>query len=284
MAGWKPTVSTRYGFADAINDSTTTRRRILRPRIDVPLGARVGGEPYRGHDGIRQYFEDIESAWDEWRVEVDRVEEGSDGRAAIVMTMHWRGKESGTATAIAPVTGRSGTGGSCATSLVAPDGEEEITAACATTTGSPTPGPRPSATRRSDAPGGPRGRPARARRGQFDRREPPLPGCAARLSRRATGQAAGRSWRPRWPRATTSGGARPRARRPRSPTFVAALGLILALASMWGGDPAEARRGSWPDGTDGQHPVRGFSKPSTDSTPTPRSPSAIRRSSSCRLP
>jgi hypothetical protein len=34
-------------------------------------------------------------AWAEWRVEVHQVVPGPDGRVAIVMSMHARGKESG---------------------------------------------------------------------------------------------------------------------------------------------------------------------------------------------
>jgi ketosteroid isomerase-like protein len=57
----------------------------------------VSGRAYSGHDGIRQYFEDIASAWEEWRVEVHRVASAPDGRVAIVMTMHMRGRGSGAA-------------------------------------------------------------------------------------------------------------------------------------------------------------------------------------------
>jgi ketosteroid isomerase-like protein len=59
----------------------------------------VGTQAYVGHDGIRDYFDDVASAWDEWRVEVHHVAEASDGRVAIVMTMHMRGRESGAALA-----------------------------------------------------------------------------------------------------------------------------------------------------------------------------------------
>ena len=55
----------------------------------------ISGRAYLGHDGIRQYFDDVESAWAHWRVEVERIAEGADGRVAIVMTMHARGKGSG---------------------------------------------------------------------------------------------------------------------------------------------------------------------------------------------
>lgn len=55
----------------------------------------ISGKAYIGHGGIREYFEDIESAWGQWRVEVERISEGVGGRVVIVMTMHARGGESG---------------------------------------------------------------------------------------------------------------------------------------------------------------------------------------------
>ncbi len=55
----------------------------------------VSGRRYHGHQGIREYFDDIASAWAEWRVELHEIVPGSDGRVAIVMSMHVRGKGSG---------------------------------------------------------------------------------------------------------------------------------------------------------------------------------------------
>jgi ketosteroid isomerase-like protein len=65
------------------------------PEIEFLSVLAVSGQAYIGHAGIRQYFEDVASAWAEWRVEVHRIVPGVDGRVAIVMTMHVRGKESG---------------------------------------------------------------------------------------------------------------------------------------------------------------------------------------------
>lgn len=83
-------------FADAI---TTGDREaalaVCHPEIEFVSMLGIGGRSYLGHDGIREYFRDIESAWAEWNVEVERVAEGADGRVAIVMTMRARGKESG---------------------------------------------------------------------------------------------------------------------------------------------------------------------------------------------
>ena len=35
----------------------------------------VEGATYRGHDGVRSYFEDMADAWQEWRNEADEVTE-----------------------------------------------------------------------------------------------------------------------------------------------------------------------------------------------------------------
>jgi ketosteroid isomerase-like protein len=84
------------GFADAINDhDLDAALAACHPEIVFLSVLAVSGDAYVGHDGIRQYFTDIESAWAEWRVEVHRVAEAPDARVMIEMTMHARGKESG---------------------------------------------------------------------------------------------------------------------------------------------------------------------------------------------
>jgi len=70
---------------------------VCDPEVEFLSVLAVSGRAYIGHDGIRQYFDDVSSAWEEWRVEVHRVVAAPDGRVAIVMTMHMRGKESGAA-------------------------------------------------------------------------------------------------------------------------------------------------------------------------------------------
>ena len=57
--------------------------------------ASLEGRAFVGHEGIRRYFDDVISAWDEWRVELHRVEEIPDGRVVVTMTMHVRGRHSG---------------------------------------------------------------------------------------------------------------------------------------------------------------------------------------------
>ena len=84
------------GLAAAINwGDPDAAVDVCDPDIEFLSVLAVSGKAYRGHDGIREYFEDISSAWEEWRVQVHRVVSAPDGRVVIVMTMHMRGKGSG---------------------------------------------------------------------------------------------------------------------------------------------------------------------------------------------
>jgi ketosteroid isomerase-like protein len=83
-------------FANAISrGDLATALEVCHPEIEFLSVLAVSGRAYLGHDGVRQYFEDVGSAWAEWRVEVHSVEPVLDGRVEITMTMHFRGKESG---------------------------------------------------------------------------------------------------------------------------------------------------------------------------------------------
>jgi ketosteroid isomerase-like protein len=83
-------------FAEAITAGDLEGAiEVCHPEIEFLSVLAVSGRRYHGHQGIREYFADIASAWAEWRVEVDEIVPGPDGRVAIVMNMHVRGKESG---------------------------------------------------------------------------------------------------------------------------------------------------------------------------------------------
>jgi ketosteroid isomerase-like protein len=85
-------------FADAITrGDVEAGLEACDPEIDFLSVLAVSGRAYHGHEGIRQYFADVEAAWSEWRVEVHRTVPAPDGRVVISMTMHFRGKESGAA-------------------------------------------------------------------------------------------------------------------------------------------------------------------------------------------
>lgn len=68
---------------------------VCHPEVEFLSVLAVDGKAYVGHAGIRQYFEDVTSAWDEWTVEIHRTAGVPDGRVVIEMTMHARGRESG---------------------------------------------------------------------------------------------------------------------------------------------------------------------------------------------
>jgi ketosteroid isomerase-like protein len=84
------------GFASAITQGDPDAAlEVCHPEIEFLSVLAVDGRAYRGHDGIRQYFSDIVSAWEEWRVEVHWTALAPDGRVVIEMTMHARGRGSG---------------------------------------------------------------------------------------------------------------------------------------------------------------------------------------------
>jgi ketosteroid isomerase-like protein len=84
------------GFADAITAcDIDAALEVCHPEIEFHSMLAVDGMPYRGHRGIRRYFEDIQSAWEEWRAEVHWTAPVPDGRIIIEMTMVARGKGSG---------------------------------------------------------------------------------------------------------------------------------------------------------------------------------------------
>ena len=89
------------GFADSITrGDLDAALEVCHPEIEFLSVLAVDGKAYLGHDGIRQYFEDVHSAWDEWTVEVHRSAGLPDGRVVIEMTMHARGRESGAPIAV----------------------------------------------------------------------------------------------------------------------------------------------------------------------------------------
>jgi ketosteroid isomerase-like protein len=83
-------------FADAITSGDREAAIApCHPEIEFYSVLGISGRAYLGHDGIRQYLDDVESAWEDWTVEVERIAGAEDGRVVIVMTMHARGRGSG---------------------------------------------------------------------------------------------------------------------------------------------------------------------------------------------
>jgi ketosteroid isomerase-like protein len=89
------------GFAEAITrGDVDAALEVCHPEVEFLSVLAVDGKAYLGHAGIREYFEDVTSAWDEWTVEVHRTAVVPDGRIVIEMTMHARGRESGAPIAV----------------------------------------------------------------------------------------------------------------------------------------------------------------------------------------
>jgi ketosteroid isomerase-like protein len=83
-------------FAEAITrGDTDAALAVCDPEVEFLSVLDVDGRPYVGHNGIRRYFDDIVSAWEEWRVDLHRTAVAPDGRVIIEMTMYARGKGSG---------------------------------------------------------------------------------------------------------------------------------------------------------------------------------------------
>ena len=84
------------GFAEAITRcDRESAVAVCHPEIEFSSVLGISGRAYLGHDGVLQYLDDVESAWEDWTVEVERIVEAQDGRVVIVMTMHARGRGSG---------------------------------------------------------------------------------------------------------------------------------------------------------------------------------------------
>ena len=84
-------------FADAITErDVEAALDVCHPEIEFSsLMAQLDATPYSGFAGIRRYFRDIDATWEEWRIEVEQLVSGPDGRVVIVMSTHMRGRESG---------------------------------------------------------------------------------------------------------------------------------------------------------------------------------------------
>jgi ketosteroid isomerase-like protein len=65
---------------------------------DVEVHSAVGdfgATPYRGQEGVRRWVDDMTEAFDEWRLDLDEVEEFAPGRVLGVGSVHLRGRGSG---------------------------------------------------------------------------------------------------------------------------------------------------------------------------------------------
>ncbi len=84
------------GRYDRYHDDPSALWQLLAPEIEwYPLtGALVEGAPYKGHEGIKAYFEDLAEAWTESYVAADRFID-TDDVVLVLGRIHAIGRESG---------------------------------------------------------------------------------------------------------------------------------------------------------------------------------------------
>jgi ketosteroid isomerase-like protein len=68
----------------------------LQPDAEmVPARAVLEGGAYRGHEGLRQWFADMEDDWDDFRIDSYEVRDLTGSRVLVLGRFHARGKSSG---------------------------------------------------------------------------------------------------------------------------------------------------------------------------------------------
>jgi ketosteroid isomerase-like protein len=67
------------------------------PDVEVrsAIATVTGRLTYRGREGVEQWVADVTDAFDEWRLELDELDEVAPGRVLGVGTVHLRGRGSG---------------------------------------------------------------------------------------------------------------------------------------------------------------------------------------------
>ena len=69
---------------------------LLHPDVEVHSSGSVGERgTYRGHDGYRQWVGVWLEAWEEFRIDLDRIEPIDDSNVLVHVTQHGRGRGSG---------------------------------------------------------------------------------------------------------------------------------------------------------------------------------------------
>ena len=81
---------------DAFNDRDLDRfLETMAPDVEAhTLLAELAGTPFRGHDGLRRWWEETHESWEYQRIDIERVEPTEDGGVAMI-SLVGRGKASG---------------------------------------------------------------------------------------------------------------------------------------------------------------------------------------------
>ena len=65
----------------------------IDPNVEwIPLGAALEGRVYRGHEGVRQWFEDLAADWEVFEISVEEIRDLGN---RVLSLGHWRAKGRG---------------------------------------------------------------------------------------------------------------------------------------------------------------------------------------------
>jgi ketosteroid isomerase-like protein len=85
-------------FNSTFTQGTDDLYELVDPDVDwEPITARLDGTTYRGHDGVRQWVEDMKADWDEFETHVEEVRDLGDDRVLSLGRWQARGRASGVA-------------------------------------------------------------------------------------------------------------------------------------------------------------------------------------------
>ena len=87
----------RRGFAAFSREGPEGLIRFLHPDFEMTTPAGMAAEPdtYRGHDGMRRYFDSFNDVMDDIRFDVLEYEDLGDGRVLIETVLRARGQTTG---------------------------------------------------------------------------------------------------------------------------------------------------------------------------------------------
>lgn len=97
MAATTDTELARAGFTALAEGGVEAMLEFVHPEFEMETPAAIAAEPqvYRGHDGIRRYFDSFYDAMDEVVIEPVALEELEPGRVLMELKVRTRGRASG---------------------------------------------------------------------------------------------------------------------------------------------------------------------------------------------
>ena len=86
----------RRALAQLEADDADALIEVCDPDVELrPLIAGVSGSEYRGHEGVRQWFDELSSSFDERRAPIISIDSPSDDALVAEIALHLRGRGSG---------------------------------------------------------------------------------------------------------------------------------------------------------------------------------------------